>query len=108
MSYRATARKGSVSRQRTAARDPGAPVRTSLVRVDAGVVAGSARRGNGNARSESWTMFMTKEQFDACFVDDPLRFTEPLLFAQFKTEFEHVFNEPSERASRSGLLWETS
>ncbi|CAM5779358.1 hypothetical protein RFUL19S_00302 [Rhizobacter fulvus] len=53
-------------------------------------------------------MFMTKEQFDACCVDDPLRFTEPLLFAQFKTEFEHVFNESSERASRSGLLWETS
>jgi hypothetical protein len=101
MSYRATARNGSVSHQRTAARDLDDPWRTSLVRVGAGVAAGSAKRGNGNARSESWTMFMTREQFDACCAEDPLRFTDPLLFAQFKTEFEHVFNEPSGRASRS-------
>ena len=106
MSYQATASNSSIADPRRGAAGLSTPIRTSLVRVEAGVVAGSAKRGTGNARSETWTMFMTAEQFDTCCADDPLRFTDPLLFAQLKTEFEHVFHDTSERAHRFRLVWE--
>jgi hypothetical protein len=44
-----TARNSSSSNQRTVARDLDTPLRTTLVRVDAGVAAGSTKRGSGNA-----------------------------------------------------------
>lgn len=81
---------------------PAAPLRhprehwqLSLVRVDAGVAAGHARRGQAHEREEWWTLFASADEFDACCMDDPLRFSDPLLFAQLKTEFEHVLNRPS-------------
>ena len=64
-----------------------------LVKVRSGVAAGSTRRGGGIVLAEWWTLFETREQFDACAADDPLRFTDPLLYGQIKAEFDHVFNE---------------
>lgn len=86
--------------ERPQVRDRGDLWQVSLVKVDSGVAAGSAKRGLGNGRAEWWAMFMTREQFHGCCADDPLRFTDPLLFAQFKTEFDHVFNQPNSRDSR--------
>jgi hypothetical protein len=62
-----------------------------LVKVRSGVAAGRTRRSGQTVRSEWWTVFQTREQFAACAADDPLRFADPLLFGQFKSEAEDVF-----------------
>ena len=64
----------------------------SFVRLRSGVAAGSTKRGSGNARTEWWSLFMTREQFHASCADDTLRFADPLLFAEMKAEFDHVFD----------------
>lgn len=66
--------------------------RVSLVKVTSGVAAGRTRRGRGNATTEWWALFMSREQIDACSTADPLRFSDPLLFAQIKKELDHVFD----------------
>jgi hypothetical protein len=76
------------------------PWRLSLVQVPSGVAAGRTRRVQGNAHTESWALFMTREQLDACLTTDPLRHADPLLFAQIKREFDHVFDSPSSYDSR--------
>jgi hypothetical protein len=101
MSHRGTVPFILPPNERARVRDRGDLWQVSLVKVDSGVAAGSARRGIGNGRAEWWAMFMTREQFHGCCADDPLRFTDPLLFAQFKTEFDHVFDQPSSRDFQS-------
>lgn len=78
----------------------GNPWRISLVQVPSGVAAGRTRRVHGNALTESWALFMTREQLDACLTTDPLRHADPLLFAQIKREFDHVFDRPISYDSR--------
>lgn len=95
MAYRKTALFILTPNERAQVSDLNDLWQVSLVKVDSGVAAGSARRGLGNDRAEWWAMFMTRKQFHGCCADDPLRFTDPHLFAQFKTEFDHVFNQPS-------------
>lgn len=68
--------------------------RIRLVRVPSGVAAGRNQRVKGNAHDECWTLYSTREQFDACAMVDPLRFTDPLLFAQIKREFDDAIDRP--------------
>jgi hypothetical protein len=77
--------------------------RIELVRVPSGVAAGSSLRLRGNARTESWTLFSTREEFHACSTSDPLRFSDPLLFAQLTREFDHVFDRPDPHDARCGV-----
>lgn len=64
----------------------------SLTSVPSGVAAGRTRRVDGQVHSEWWALFGTREAFDACLATEPLRFTDPLRFAQIKREFDHVFD----------------
>lgn len=66
-----------------------------LVGVSSGVAAGRKLQVRHNARVEWWTMLTTLDQFDACLTAGPLRFQDPILFAQFRREFEHVFSLPN-------------
>lgn len=80
---------------RSTARDTKPPGGTAglevhLLSIPSGVAAGRTRAGRGNSRTEWWTLFGTREQFDACLDTDPLRFAAPLLHAQLKREFDHV------------------
>lgn len=70
------------------------PTRVNLVSVSSGVAAGRTRQVQGNAHAESWSLFATREQFDACLTTDPLRFEAPVLFTQLRREFDHVFDSP--------------
>lgn len=70
------------------------PWRVSLVKVPSGVAAGRTRRIQGNVHTESWALFTNQAQFDAFLATDPLRHADPLLFAQLKREFDHVFHRP--------------
>ena len=79
------------------ARDSNDHWQVSLVTVPSGVAAGRTRRVHGNAHTESWALFATREQFDACAETDPLRFADPGLFAKIKREFDHVFDQSSSR-----------
>ena len=67
--------------------------RVRLVNVSSGVAAGRTRRMQGNAYLEYWALFMSREQFNDCATADPLRFSDPLLFAQIKREFNDVFDQ---------------
>ena len=69
--------------------------RIQLVNVPSGVAAGRTAHSHGNTHTESWALFVTREQFDACVETDPLRFADPLLFEQIKREFNHVFDQPN-------------
>lgn len=73
----------------------GNPWRISLVKVPSGVAAGRTQQVHGNAHTESWALFMTREQLNACLTTDPLRHADPLHFAQIKREFDHVFDSPN-------------
>lgn len=95
MQHRTTDPANGGPRETTDSRSRGNPWRVNLVKVRSGVAAGNTKRGLGNVRTEWWALFMTREQFHACCADDPLRFTDPLLFAQMTTEFDHVFDRPS-------------
>ena len=65
----------------------------SLVQVPSGVAEGRRQSLKGNAYTESWTLFLSRERFEACAVSDPIRFSDPLRFAQLRREFDHVFNQ---------------
>lgn len=69
-----------------------AACKVRLARLHSGVAAGVTRRSGSGASTESWTAFTSREQFDACWDEDPLKFDEPLRFAQLKTEFDHVLD----------------
>jgi hypothetical protein len=68
--------------------------RIKLVRVPSGVAAGSNLRLRGNATTECWTLFSSREEFHACSSSDPLRFSDPLLFDQLRREIDHAFDRP--------------
>lgn len=91
--------------RRKHARDGGAfDVRqVELVGVSSGVAAGRKLRVKANARAEWWTMLTTLDQFDACISAGALRFEDPILFAQVRREFEHVFKSPNRHALDPGL-----
>ena len=75
--------------------------RARLVRVPSGVAAGRTKRGRGNALTEWWTLFSSRDHFDVCSAADPLRFADPLLFAQITKEFDHVFDRSESQEFRS-------
>lgn len=93
MSHRRTVPMALAPDQRSMVR--GDRRRVTLVRVQSGVAAGSTKRGERNVLAEWWALFETREQFHECCADDPVRFTDPLLFAQMKTEFDYVFDRHS-------------
>lgn len=66
--------------------------RVCIARVGAGLVTGRMRRGSGNVHTDGWSLFRTREQFDACAARDPLRFADPLMFLQVTKEFGHAFD----------------
>ena len=66
--------------------------KVALVGVSSGIAAGRRLHVKGNAQVEWWTLFTSLDQFDTCLTTDPLRFGDPILFAQVRREFEHVFN----------------
>lgn len=66
----------------------------SVVQVPSGVAEGRSRSLTGNATMELWTLFVSRERFEACALSDPMRFSDPLRFAQLRREFEHVFSQP--------------
>jgi hypothetical protein len=66
--------------------------RVSVARIRTGVVAGRMRRGSGNAHTCAWSLFRTREQYDACAARDSLRFVDPLMFVQVRKEFHDAFD----------------
>lgn len=64
-----------------------------LIQVRSGVAEVRTRQRGPSIRSECWTLFHSREQFDECAADDPLRFADPLLFGQLKAEADHVFRK---------------
>lgn len=70
-----------------------------VARVDSGVVTGRMRLGDGNAHTDVWTLFQTREQYDACAASDPLRFADPLMLVQEKQEFQHAFDQRHQGAA---------
>ena len=77
--------------KRTEVRIRGDAWQVSLVNVPSGVAAGRTQRHRGNVLTESWTLFVNRDQFELCSAGDPLRFADPHLFAQIMKEFDHVF-----------------
>jgi hypothetical protein len=73
----------------------------TLTKVPSGVAAGKAVRSRGNIFIEWWALFPSQEQFHACSAGDPLRFTDPLLFARITKEFDHVFHHAGSRTIHS-------
>ena len=69
--------------------------RLRLVAMPSAVAASRTRRVHGNAHAQSWTLFATREQFDAFLATDPLRFEDPVRFAQLRKEFAHAFDSPN-------------
>jgi hypothetical protein len=61
-----------------------------LVKVRSGVAAGRTTRHP--THTEWWTLFTTRDQFDACVADDPMRFRDPLLFTQIKAQLDDLFD----------------
>ena len=76
--------------------------KVTLVGVSSGVAAGRKLHVKGNAQIEWWTLFTTLDQFDQCLTSGQLRFGDPILFAQVRMEFEHVFNRSIPCAADSG------
>jgi hypothetical protein len=74
-------------------RGRGHPWRVDLAKVGSGVAAGCSKRDD-NVYTEWWALFKSREQFLACSGDHPLRFADPLRFAQLQAEFDHVFDGP--------------
>lgn len=70
------------------------PSRLHLVAVPSGMATGRRRRVRGNVLAEWWTIFVTREQVEVCLTADPLRFEDPVLFAQIRREFDRVFDRP--------------
>lgn len=68
-------------------------LRISLAKLGSGVAEGRTLGGRGNARTQWWALFPTREVFDACAAHDQLRFSNPIAFAQLKTEFSHVVDD---------------
>lgn len=74
--------------------------RLCVASVGGGVVTGRRRRGNGNAHSDAWSLFQTREQYDACAASDPLRFEDPLMFARMNQEIHHAFDQQRQTDAR--------
>lgn len=71
--------------------DDGTNVRLiGFVGTSAGIAAGYQLQIKGNAQVEWWTMFTTLDQLDTCLTTGPLRFENPILFAQFRRDLEDV------------------
>jgi hypothetical protein len=74
-------------------------LRIGLVRLGSGVAEGRTLAGRGNARTQWWTVFPTRQTFEACAAHDPLRFSNPIAFLQLQTEFSHVVDDAVARRS---------
>jgi hypothetical protein len=72
------------------ARDLSHRCQVRLVKVRSGVAAGRTTRHP--THTEWWTLFRTRDQFDACAADDPTRFRDPLLFTQIKAQLDDLFD----------------
>ena len=70
-------------------------VRISLAKVSSGIAEGRTLGGPGNTRTQWWSLFDSREMFDACVAHDQLRFANPIVFMQLKTEFTHVIDDTS-------------
>lgn len=79
---------GSRNRKHPGARAPD----VLLVPVASGVAAGRMQRLQGDTLAQWWTLFVSREQVDACLTQDPLRFENPVLFEQIRREFDHAFD----------------
>jgi hypothetical protein len=92
MQHRRTVSDTPKPRKRGDVRRRTAPLRLHLVKLQAGVAAGSTTRSEGNVRAEWWALFASLEQFESCWADDPLRFADPLLFSQVQAKAEKLFD----------------
>lgn len=90
MSERSPATPPRTTRQSAHPRDRRDGCQVRLIKVRSGVVAGRTTRQP--THTEWWTLFRSREQFDACAADDPLRFRDPLLFKQIKAQLDDVFD----------------
>ena len=100
MTHRNSANIAASHREHAGVRRTGPPSTSlapglRLVAVQSGVAASRTRRVHGNAHAQSWTLFVTREQFDAFLTSDPLRFEDPVRFARLREEFAHVFDSSS-------------
>ena len=75
--------------------------RVCIAAVSSGVVAGRMWRGDCNAHTDAWSLFQTREQFEACMAHDPLRFADPLMYLQANKEFEHAFDQRHQSRAQS-------
>jgi hypothetical protein len=89
MPSRSTAKPGT--HRPTAAKERPERCRIHIVPVKSGVAEGRTRQRGDTVRTECWTLFTSREEFDACAADDPLRFKDPLQFGRIKTEADDVF-----------------
>ena len=67
---------------RTEVRDRSGRWRVSFARLRASVVTGTLQRGAGNACTQSWRLFTTRDQFRACAEHEQMRFFDPLMHTQ--------------------------
>jgi hypothetical protein len=67
---------------------------TQLVRVRSGVAAGSSEQCSPSLRAESWALFRSRDQIDACCAEDPRRFSDPLPHSQLQSAFVRVLERP--------------
>jgi len=71
-----------------------------FARLHAGVVTGTLQRGSGNASTQSWRLFKTRDEFRACAEQDQMRFLDPLAHIQAMAEFDHAFDRPAPSDAR--------
>ena len=95
MSSRINASLSVLPIDRTEVRDRSGQWRMSFARLHAGVVTGTLQRGVGNACTQSWRLFTTRDQFRACAEHEQLLFVDPLKHTQVMDEFDHVFDRPA-------------
>ncbi|MDP1533370.1 MAG: hypothetical protein Q8N44_04035 [Rubrivivax sp.] len=81
--------------------------RVCIASVGTGLVTGRMRSGSGNAHTDGWSLFRTREQFDACAARDPLRFSDPLMFLQVTKEFDHAFDRHQSAGALPRILIES-
>jgi hypothetical protein len=90
MSERSPIAPSPTTRQAAHPRDRPDRCQVRLVKVRTGVATGRTTRHP--THSEWWTLFRSRDQFDACAADDPMRFRDPLLFTQIKAQLDDVFD----------------
>jgi len=69
-----------------------------FARLHAGVVTGTLQRGSGNASTQLWRLFRTRDEFRACAEQDQLRFVDPLAYTQAMAAFGHALDRPAPSA----------